>query len=638
MGSVVIQSVTRQYGTQVVLEDVSLELQTGETVGLVGANGAGKTTLFRLIAGELQPDLGTVTRSRGLEIGYLKQEPEILPERTVRDEVASVFEPLLALERKLHVLSEQIAAHAESDQLEDLLKQYERVNAQFEAAGGHTFETRLHEILGGLGFPPEEYETPTAVLSGGQKCRVALAKLLLQDRELLLLDEPTNHLDIDAVRWLEKFLAGHHGGAVIISHDRYLLDRLCDRIVEVERRKVYNYPGNYTNYVKTRKLRELSLQRQYEKDQAFIAKEREYYARYHAAERGKQAKGRLTRLERGLRDGEFVTKAPTSRRTIHLRFEEVEAKGGVVLRAEDLAMAYGEKRLFEGLTFSVQAGEAFAITGPNGTGKSTLLKILLGQLQPVAGTVKYDSKRSIGYYAQEPAELDPNRSVLDEILAARPDFTAQEARSLLGRYLFTGDDVFKPLGKLSGGEQSRVRLATLILQAPEVLVLDEPTNHLDIPSREALEEQLLEFEGAIIVVSHDRYFLDRIADRLMVMRREGCRIFHGNYSDYIETIEREQAAAERQAAERAAAERKARRANGSKPRRERGPYDHLTFEEIEAEIIGRETLLAELSEQFGDPELYKDVEALNSLKARMEQARAELAALNAEWEQRAAEQ
>ncbi|GMV98227.1 MAG: ABC transporter ATP-binding protein [Phycisphaerae bacterium] len=619
-----------------VLEDVSLELQTGEVVGLVGANGAGKTTLFRLMAGEIAPDSGTVTRSRGLEIGYLRQEPDVSPERSVHDEVAGAFEPLLEMEKRLHALSEQIARQHDSDGLPGLLEAYERVNAQFIAAGGHTFETRLHEILGGLGFAPRDYDTPVAVLSGGQKCRVALAKLLLQDRELLLLDEPTNHLDIDAVRWLEKFLAGHHGGAVIISHDRYLLDRLCDRIIEVDRRRVYNYPGNYTHYVNTRRLRDLTQQRQYEKDQAFIAKELDFIARYGAAERVKQARGRRTRLERRLAAGEFVTEAPRARRSVKLAFEAVEARGGVVLRCDELAMAFGDRRLFADLTFSVRAGESFAVTGPNGTGKSTLLKVLLGRLAPTAGTVKYDVRRTIGYYAQEPAALDPQRSVLDEILAARPGLSVQEARGLLGRYLFTGDDVFKPIGKLSGGEQSRVRLATLILQAPEVLVLDEPTNHLDIPSREALEEELLAFEGTLIVVSHDRYFLDRIADRLLVMRREGCRVFNGNYTHYIRTIEREREEAERAEARRPADERRTRRA--AVPQRQKGPYEHLSFEEIEAGIIQREALLAELGEKFGDPRVYRDVAALNELRGRVEQTRRELEALNAEWEQRADDQ
>jgi ATP-binding cassette, subfamily F, member 3 len=341
---------------------------------------------------------------------------------------------------------------------------------------------------------------------------------------------------------------------------------------------------------------------------------------------------------RGLAAGEFVTDAPLSRRTVHWRFQQVESRGGVVLRTDDLAMSYGPKRLFEGLTFSLQAGEAFGITGPNGTGKTTLLKNLLGQIPPAAGTIKYDIKRPIGYYAQEPRALDPNRSILDEILNVRPDLGAQQARAVLGRYLFTGEDVYKPLGKLSGGEQSRVRLATLILQAPEVLVLDEPTNHLDIPSREALEEQLLEFQGTIIVVSHDRYFLDRVVDRLLVMRREGCRLFNGNYSDYIATLDEERAAADRAAAEQAAAQRQARRPGGPKRKRERGPYDRLSFEEIEAGIIEREKLLTELGERFGDPELYKDVEALNTLKARIEQAKTELAALNVEWEERAEHQ
>ncbi|GMU22342.1 MAG: ABC transporter ATP-binding protein [Phycisphaerae bacterium] len=638
MAAVNIQSVTRQFGTQVVLEDVSLELQAGEVTGLVGANGSGKTTLFRLVTGELQPDVGTVTRSRGLEIGYLKQEPEVTPERTLHDEVGSVFENLLALEAKLHDLSEEMAAaHDDAVRLAELMAAYERVNAQFIAAGGHTFEARLNEILGGLGFMPADYALPMAVLSGGQKCRAALAKLLLQDRPFLLMDEPTNHLDIDAVRWLEKFLAGHHGGAVIISHDRYLLDRLCERIVEVERRRVFSYPGNYTNFVKTRKLRELTLARQYEKDKAFIEKERDYYARYHAAgERGKQAKGRITRLERQLEAGELVTDAPQARRTLKLSFDRVDARGGTVLRCDELNMAFGDKKLFAGLTLEIRSGERFGITGPNGTGKSTLLRILLGQVEPLAGAVKYDVRRSVGYYAQEPAALDPKRNIVDEIRSHRPDLSEQEARSLLGAYLFRGDDVFKPLGLLSGGEQSRVRLATLILQSPEVLVLDEPTNHLDIPSREALEEQLEEFGGTVIVVSHDRYFLDRIVDRLLVLRPEGWRVHNGNYSSYIAEVERQ-----RESGSKADGERKkgARPSGpGARPRRPSSRFDRMSLEQIEALIIQREDLLAELNEKFGDPNIYKDPPALAELNTQLAGVKAELAELNAAWEERVEEQ
>lgn len=539
MAAVTIQGLTRQFGTLVVLDDVSLEFHTGEVVGLIGANGTGKTTLFRLIAGELPPDKGHITRSRGLEIGFLRQEPDVSLERTLHDEVGSVFDDLLALEEKLHHVSGQMAACTDEDKLPELMETYERINARFIAAGGHTFETKLNEILGGLGFVPGDYALPMSILSGGQKCRVVLAKLLLSDRQFLLLDEPTNHLDLDAVRWLEKYLAGHHGGAVIVSHDRYLLDRLCDRIIEVEHKKVTSFPGNYSNYARTKEVRELTQERRFEKDTEFIKKERAFIAKHLAGQRTREAQGRRKRLERRLKAGEFVTEAPRAKRPPKIAFDKVEREAATVVRCDDLAMAYDDNVLFTDLTFQVPAGERFGITGPNGTGKTTLLRIMLSEVTPIDGAVTLDPKLNVGYYAQEHADLDPNRTIVDEIRAARTELSKEDARTLLGRYLFTGDDVFKTLGQLSGGEQSRVRLATLILQSPDLLILDEPTNHLDIPSREVLEAALLDFAGTIIVVSHDRYFLDRIVDRLLVLRREGHALYAGNYSFYIEQMERQ---------------------------------------------------------------------------------------------------
>ena len=347
MGLIRLQNVRQQFGDRLVLDDVSLDLHTGETVGLVGANGTGKTTIFRVIAGEFTPDTGTVTVSKGLDIGYLPQEPAVGEGQTLHDEVLSVFADVLALERKLHDISQQMSAASERSQLDALMSEYDRVNARFETAGGYSFEQRLGEILGGLGFAPADYTLPMAVLSGGQKCRAALGKLLLAESQFLLLDEPTNHLDIDAVRWLEKFLAGHHGGAVIISHDRYLLDRLADRIVEVVDGRVRSYPGNYTNYVNVKHVRDLTQERQYEQDKATIAKERAFIAKHMGKQRTAEAKGRLTRLERRLKAGEFTLERPGQQKQVKIRFDHDVRRlhsGKDVLQVEELCKRYGEKK------------------------------------------------------------------------------------------------------------------------------------------------------------------------------------------------------------------------------------------------------------------------------------------------------
>ena len=631
MAAVVIQGATKQFGTQIVLEGVTFEVYAGQVVGLVGANGTGKTTLFRLMAGFMSPDLGTVTRAKGTQIGYLPQDPQIHPERSVHDEVAAGFAELLELEQRLHELSEQMADAAEGPPLTALMDAYERVNTRFLAAGGHNFQTRLNEVLGGLGFTPADYDTPMAKLSGGQKCRASLAKVLLQDANLLLLDEPTNHLDIDAVRWLERFLAGHHGGAVVISHDRYLLDRLCDRILELERRRITSYPGNYTNFAETKYRRALTQQRQFEKDAAFIRKERDFIARHLAGQRTKEAQGRRKRLERRLEAGEFVTEAPNAQRQTKLRFEANEGRAGVLLRCEELSMAYGDKVLFRDLDLAVNAGDRLGITGPNGTGKTTLLRHIVGEVEPRAGKVSFARKTAWGYYAQEHQGLDPKRTVVEEIRSVRGDLSEDQARSLLAQYLFTGENVFKPLGALSGGEQSRVRLASLILQGPELLILDEPTNHLDIPSREALERALGEFPGTIITVSHDRYFLDRIVQQLLVIRPEGHRLYNGNYSFYIGEVEERQAARQAVVQQKKAQQAEQRRTQARKPRT---PYDHLSIEEIEVLVMEQDTRRTELAERFGDPAVYQDAEQLAALQEEMEAVEAKLADLEAVWEDR----
>ena len=640
MGSLTVQSVTVQFASQIVLDGVSLNISTGETVGVVGPNGAGKTTLFKAIAGMLTPDMGTVTASKGLKIGYLSQVPDVDSANTLHDEVAAAFAPLFTLEKRLHDLSDRLSQGLEGDELDIVMAQYDKINAQFVAAGGYVFEQRIDEILGGLGFSQADRNLLVSALSGGQKCRAALGRLLLQDRQLLLLDEPTNHLDIEATRWLERFLAGHHGGALIISHDRYLLNRLADRIVEVDRRGVKSYAGNYTNYANTKARLELTRARQYDKDADFIAKERAFIAKHLAGQRTKEAQGRRGRLERRLAAGEFVTEKPSANRTLSFDFQDVEVHEGTILRIEGLGKRYDSKQLFSNLDLLMDQGQRLGITGANGTGKSTLLKILLDQVEAEAGTFSFLGKTKIGYYAQDADALTGSSTMLDELRSRHPELTEQRARGLLGRFLFRGSDVFKTVNKLSGGEQSRLRMLELLLESPNVLILDEPTNHLDVAARDALEEALAAYPGTIIVVSHDRYFLDRIASRLLVLAVDGHCLHAGNYTSYVDQLESKRLAAQSPTDSSAKKSRSAKKKNtkpkpSSPPKSVPSHLDGLGVEEIETRIAEHEERLTLLGESFADPKVGRDVGAMAELQQAFDACRKELALLENAWMQRA---
>lgn len=643
MLALALRNIRKQFGLQVVLDDISFELHSGETVGLVGPNGCGKTTICGLITGELQPELGTVQISKGVTVGLLRQESELGTDGTLIEEVGEALADIRRLEMELHQWSQRMATGDHKADLDSLMASYEQANNRFIAAGGHGRQRRLYEVLGGLGFCERDHALPIQKLSGGQKCRAALAKLLVGDPSFLLLDEPSNHLDMDAVEWLEGFLKNHPGGVMIISHDRYLLDRVCTRIFELEHRRLTCYRGNYTNFVKNKEVLQLTQQRQFEKDMEFIKKERAFIAKHLAGQRTREAQGRRTRLERRLKAGEFTTEDVLGSKTTNIKFSRSEAGTETVIRAQNLSMSFGDFKLFSQLSFQLLPRQRLGITGPNGTGKTTLLKILIGELQPTAGQVSLAPQLKVGYYAQEHMGLDPAGSVVETIRAKHPEFTEQAARSLLARYRFTGDDAFKLVGALSGGEHSRLRLALLILEEPDLLILDEPTNHLDISSCEALETALQEFDGTLVAVSHDRYFLDRVVNRLLILRHDSFTIHDGNYSSYIgetTTVSGVQSESNNDKVRRTQASggkgrsKKKRVTKNKSSKATPSKYDPMPIEEIEALLIDRETALARLHERFGRPELYQDPDALAELREEADAAAAELAEIEAVWEDR----
>jgi ATP-binding cassette subfamily F protein 3 len=635
MAAVTLHDVVKSYAGRLVLGGVSLDLHKGEKVGLIGANGSGKTTLFKLIVGRELPDCGVITIARGTAIGYLPQEPDLPAGATLIDAVQTVFAGHRDTEARLEALSHEIAEASQERRRAELLAEYDRLRARFEAAGGYSYEIRLREVLGGLGFDPDDYHKPADVLSGGQKCRAALARLLLADCDLLLLDEPTNHLDIDATRWLEKYLANHDGGAVIISHDRYLLDRVVGKIIEIEDHAATVYPTNYTNYAETKRIRRLAALREYEKQSTWLAHQRDYIDRVrYAKDSAKQARGRQKYLDRMEAQGRILGKPKAEAAKLNIRFKADERGGDMVVRCEKACKGFDGVTLIHNLDFEMTRGERVGIIGPNGVGKTTLLRMLMRQTHPDSGSVRLYENLTVGYYDQEHHDLDESLSVIEVVRAVRPGAGEADARSYLALFLFRGDEVFKRVGSLSGGEQSRVLLARLVWKSPHVLVLDEPTNHLDIPAREALEEALKLYPGSVLMVSHDRYFLDRVANRLLVLPRRGVyETVAGNWSSYAALVEqREQSAQDERDRRREEARPHRPKPGGGQKKKSRSKYAAQRIEELEARIIAAETRMKELETQFSDPSVLRDAARSKQLHEEYHGLRQSLEALNAEWE------
>ena len=630
-----IKDLHKSYGAEVIFDKLSLTLYRKEKVGLIGANGTGKTTLFKLFAGMENYDEGQLIKSKSLRIGYLPQEPMFDGLKTVIEEVHQGLELILKLQARINELHHKIAAET-GVELERSMKEYDRLCHEFEIAGGYDYESTVHSILAGVGLDQNFYDIKTSDLSGGQKSRLGLAKVLLEKTDMLLLDEPTNHLDLAGCQWLEKFIRNYEGAAVIVSHDRYLLDKIAEKIIVLKNKGVRVYKGNYSTYIETKDNIDLQQSRELEKKTDFVTHELDFIARNKNKEgmRG-TALGRKKRLERLLKENPDYLKKAETESQVRFSFGDLKKQSRQVLTCENLSMAYGDLVLFKGLNLELQAGDRLGITGPNGTGKSTLLKLALGHIQPTAGTIRMGKTLDIGYLDQQARELDRQCTVLEEVMKVVPENSDKTSlRSRLGAFLFTGNDVFKKVGELSGGQQNRLILCKLVLKNPEVLVLDEPTNHLDIQTREVLENTLEDYSGTIIVVSHDRFFLDRIANQLLIIGADAfgnkCmgnfELITGSYSQYSELLLERQAAKQQQSEK---AKKSAKDNVKQKEPKRSAPddikkFNKLKVEQIELEIGKLENRMTRLQDDFGREENYRDARKLADLHKQIDNTQAEI--------------
>ncbi|MCZ6636509.1 MAG: ABC-F family ATP-binding cassette domain-containing protein [bacterium] len=616
-----LENIWKAYGAHPVLNGITWKIEPGERIGLIGQNGCGKTTLFHILTGNLLPDQGRVHRSKTLDIGYLSQDPQFQSNITVLQAALEGFQALLDLQKKLGDLEDRMGDGSTSPAL---LEEYGRLRDRYEQQGGYAVEARAKAILSGLGFRETDHPLPVDVLSSGQRNRLALAQLLAREPDLLLLDEPTNHLDLQAIEWLEHFLSEYAKAFVIISHDRYFLDRAIRTIVELEGGKGHTYTGNYTFYFKEKQLQQAQQRKAYQAQQAHIARTEDYIQRNIAGQKTKQAQSRRRALEKLER-----LDRPVTHRDFRLKFASVPRSGDRVLEAEGLCKAYDQRTLFQDLNLLLWRGDRLGIIGPNGSGKSTLLKLLIQQVQPDAGHFSLGTGVKIGYYDQTRQDLHPNRTVLEEIWSLTPHAPVEEIRTFLGAFLFSGDDVKRNVGKLSGGEQSRLALAKLVRSPLNFLILDEPTNHLDIPSRNVLEQALETFTGTLIAVSHDRYFLNRLVNRLLIFEDASWRLIDGNYATLLQ--QQETASPFETALDSEKATRKETYTQKRKQDRQRAAKQRRA-EQIEQTIAELEAEAERLTQEMAREDLATDWNRLEALSREKAHIQEQVNELFSEWE------
>ncbi len=627
MSILTTHNLSKAYGPDDIFWDVSVEIPQKGRVALVGPNGAGKTTLLNILVGRDIPSEGTVHIARGAQVGFLPQRPELLGEHTLYEEQLTAFQRLREMEAELH----DLAGKLETDPA--AMGRYGVLQDQFEHAGGYTYEQRIRLVLQGLGFRPEQDTLRLSQLSGGQMTRALLARLLLEEPDLLILDEPTNHLDIEAIEWLEDFLKSFPGAVLAVSHDRYFMDAFAATVWEMEFGVVETYRGNYSHYLMQRQERYERRLKEYEAQQEFLAKELDYIRRNIAGQNTRQAKGRQRRLDTMMRGGRILERPRGKRREMGLHLQAALRSGDKVLMTEGLAVGYDDTGpLFEVPDITLYRGETVGLIGPNGAGKSTFLKTITEQIAPLAGSTRLGASVQLGYFAQAHEGLDPRKTLIDEIYQVKP-MQVSEARDYLARYLFTGDDVFRTVDTLSGGERGRLAFAKLALTGANLLLLDEPTNHLDVDSQEVLQTVLADFSGTIILVTHDRYLVDALATQIWSVRRGEMTVFEGSYREFRGWREA-QAARAAELAQAARPVEKAKAAAQTSARKHGlNPFQlQRRIEAVEARIADLEGRIDTLHGEIEQASSAGDAGRVADLGAAYTQAEADLHEAMVEWE------
>ena len=635
-----VQQVARYFGADTLFENVSLDVSDNSRIALVGRNGVGKSTLLKMIIGNESPDAGQITKKKGLTIGYLAQNTGLESDKTIYAEMLSVFERLQIMEKNLHEMEAKIAdpgADHSSSAYSQLLNQYDQLLHDFEEQNGYGYEAEVRSVLHGFHFEQEDYDRKISSLSGGQKARLALAKLLLEQRDLLILDEPTNHLDIDTLTWLEGYVQNYKGALLIVSHDRYFLDRIVNEVYEISHHHSSYYKGNYSAYIDQKAERLRQDWKNYEKQQAEISKLEDFVnknlVRASTTKRAQSRRKQLEKMER-LERPEGDEKGP------HFKFTADSQSGNIVLTVKDAAIGYDGRIISSPINIDLRKNQVMAIVGPNGIGKSTLLKSVLGQIPFVKGSSEFGTNVKVGYYDQEQHNLHDKKTVLNELWDDHPTTPEKDIRSILGSFLFIGDDVSKVVHNLSGGEKARLLLTKLAMKHDNFLILDEPTNHLDIDSKEVLENAVMDFNGTVLFVSHDRYFINKVATCVLEIAPQGSTLYLGDYDYYLEKkAEQEEIAAAKSTAETPIENSPKEVSTGKvnyqqgKERQKQERRLKRSVEEFEQLVEKLDSQKNDLENQMSSPENYNDLEKMGELQAKLQEISKKLAEAEENWEQ-----